>query len=54
VLQNISTRRFPSSRSPERGGRLGVGQRLHLAFDYRADLSDTSSVKSKLAVGAES
>jgi len=54
VLQNISTEKIPLF--PLIGTAAvawGSDSDWHLAFDYRADLSDTSSVKSKLAVGAE-
>ena len=54
VLQNISTEKIPLF--PLTGTAAvawGTDADWHIAFDYKADLSDTSSVKSKLASGLE-
>jgi len=54
VVQNISTEKLPLFPLT---GTLGVAwgddRDWHLAFDYKADLSDTSNVKHKAAAGLE-
>jgi hypothetical protein len=54
VIQNLSTSSipaFPILATAAIG--WGTDTDWHIAFDYKADLSDTSNVKSKLAGGAE-
>ena len=54
VVQNISTEKLPLF--PLTGTlavALGDDTAWHLAFDYKADFSDTSHVKHKAALGAE-
>jgi hypothetical protein len=54
VVQNISTSKVPAF--PLTGTAAiawGTDADWHLSFDYKADLSDTSNVKSKLAGGLE-
>ena len=54
VLQNISTEKIPLfPLTATAGVAWGTDTDWHLAFDYRADLSDTSNVKSKLSGGVE-
>lgn len=54
VMQNVSTQKlalFPLTATA--GVAWGADTDWHLAFDYKADLSDTSNVKSKAGLGAE-
>jgi hypothetical protein len=54
VLQNISTQKIPLfPLTAVAGLAWGTDGDWHLAFDYRADLSDTNNLKSKLAAGVE-
>jgi hypothetical protein len=54
VLQNISTDKIPLfPLTAVAAVAWGSDTDWHLAFDYKADLSDTSNVKSRLAAGAE-
>jgi hypothetical protein len=54
VLQNLSPEKIPLFPIIARTGvAWGTDSDWHLAFDYRADVSDTSNVKSRLAGGAE-
>jgi hypothetical protein len=54
VLQNISLDKIPLfPLTATAAVAWGTDSDWHLAFDYRADLSDTSNVKNKLAAGAE-
>ena len=54
VLQNISTEQIPLfPLTATAGVALGTDTTWHLSFDYKADLSDTSNVKNKLALGGE-
>jgi hypothetical protein len=54
VLQNISTEKIPLfPLTATAAVAWGTDTDWHLAFDYRADLSDTSHVKSKLSAGLE-
>jgi hypothetical protein len=54
VLQNISTEKIPLFPLTASGGiAWGTDADWHLAFDYRADLSDTSNVKNRFNGGAE-
>jgi len=54
VVQNISTEKIPLFPLMATAAvAWGSDNDWHLAFDYRADLSDTSNVKSRLAGGAE-
>jgi hypothetical protein len=54
VVQNISTEKLPLfPLTGTVGVAWGEDTDWHLAIDYKADLSDTSHVKAKTAVGAE-
>jgi len=54
VLQNIATEKIPLfPLTATAGVAWGTDTTWHLSFDYKADLSDTSNVKNKLALGAE-
>jgi hypothetical protein len=54
VLQNISIDKIPLFPLTAVGAvAWGNDSDWHLAFDYKADLSDTSNVKSRAAMGAE-
>jgi hypothetical protein len=54
VVQNISTEKIPLfPLTATAAVAWGTDTDWHVAFDYRADLSDTSNVKSKLSGGAE-
>jgi hypothetical protein len=54
VVQNISLEKIPLfPLTATAAVAWGTDTDWHLAFDYRADLSDTSNVKSKLSGGVE-
>jgi len=54
TIQNLATEKIPLFPiTATTGVAWGTDSTWHLAFDYRADLSDTSNVKNKLAAGAE-
>jgi hypothetical protein len=54
AIQNLATEKIPLFPITARTGvAWGSDRDWHLAFDYIADLSDTSNVKNKLAGGAE-
>jgi hypothetical protein len=54
VLQNISTEKIPLfPLTATAAVAWGTDTTWHLSFDYKADLSDTSNVKNKLALGGE-
>ena len=54
VVQNISTDQIPLFPLTATGAiAWGTDANWHLAFDYKADLSDTSHVKSRAALGGE-
>jgi hypothetical protein len=54
VLKNLSLQKIPLfPLTAVAGIAWGTDGDWHLAFDYRADLSDSSNVKSRLAAGAE-
>jgi hypothetical protein len=54
VLKNLSLQKIPLfPLTAVAGIAWGTDGDWHLAFDYRADLSDTSNVKNRLAAGAE-
>ncbi|HTO99479.1 MAG TPA: hypothetical protein VMK66_20665 [Myxococcales bacterium] len=54
VLQNIATDKIPLfPLTATAGVAWGTDTTWHLSFDYKADLSDTSNVKNKLALGGE-
>jgi len=54
VMQNISTEKIPLfPLTGTVGVAWGTDADWHIAFDYKADLSDTSSVKNRLAGGLE-
>jgi hypothetical protein len=54
VVKNISLQKIPLfPLTAVAGVAWGTDGDWHLAFDYRADLSDSSNVKSRLAAGAE-
>jgi hypothetical protein len=54
VLQNISTDKIPLfPLTAVAAVAWGTDTDWHLAFDYKADLSDTSNVKSRAAAGVE-
>ena len=54
VIQNISTEKLPLFPLTSTVGLAwGNDSDWHLAFDYKADLSDTANIKHKAALGAE-
>ena len=54
VVQNLSTRSIPAFPILATAAiALGTDTDWHLSFDYKADLSDTKNVKSKIAGGGE-
>jgi hypothetical protein len=54
VVQNISLDKLPLFPLTATGGLAwGADTDWHLAFDYKADLSDSSNIKHKAALGAE-
>ena len=54
VVQNISLEKLPLFPLTATAGlALGTDTDWHLAFDYKADLSDTNNVKHKAALGGE-
>jgi len=54
VLQNISTEKIPLfPLTATAATAWGTDTDWHLALDYRADLSDSSNVKSKFSLGGE-
>ena len=54
VVQNISTEKLPLfPLTGTVGMAWGTDTDWHLAFDYKADFSDSSNVKHKAALGAE-
>ena len=54
VLQNISLEKTPLFPLTATAGLAwGTDSDWHLAFDYKADLSDTSNVKNRFALGGE-
>ena len=54
VLQNISTEKIPLFPLTATGAvAWGTDADWHLAIDYKADLSDTSHVRSRVAIGGE-
>jgi hypothetical protein len=54
VVQNISTEKLPLFPLTAAAGLAwGADTDWHLAFDYKADLSDSNNIKHKAALGAE-
>jgi hypothetical protein len=54
VVQNVSTSKIPLfPLTATAAVAWGTDADWHLAFDYRADLSDSSNVKSRLSAGGE-
>jgi hypothetical protein len=54
VVQNLSLEKLPLFPVTATAGLAwGADTDWHLAFDYKADLSDTSNIKNKAALGAE-